>query len=215
MQNETMQKRRYPRRRLNGPIIAQFSARVNFPKYHIIDDCEGFASTPEESRIRRMFNNVVELGASGEGRPCRMCSLESVLISVLDPRPAPQRDVFVTFTSQANPKNQDASVFHYDWLYATDSGMRRLRRLARRGNLAVTGTCSGPVAYGYVSSDAAHVLAANLRTMVIGSVDRIPQPPTIEVLWTLLGDNPPELAEALGSDTGLDPWEVANLLTME
>ena len=206
---------RYPRRRLKGPIAAMFSARAPFPKYHIVDDCEGFASTPSEARLTRVFGDVVELGTFSEGRPCRMCALESVLVSVLDPRPHTERDMFVTFTSQANPKSKDASVFHYDWLHATESGTRRLRRLGRRGNLALTGTCSGVVAYGFVSKDAADVLAANLRTVVIGHLAHLPGAPTIEVLWTLLGDNPPELSEALGLNTDLDPWEVATLLTLE
>ena len=144
-----------------------------------------------------------------------MCTLESALITVLDPRPAPERNVLVTFTSQANPRNPDASVFGFDWLSATPSGAARLQRLARRGGLTVASTCSGPAAFGYVSTDAAAVLQSNLRSFVIGIGQPKPQHSTIEVFWTLLGDNPPELASAMGEIEGMDPWEVATLLTMD
>jgi hypothetical protein len=207
--------RRYPRRRLRGFVDVSYSARVKFPKFHLVADCEGFVSTPDEARLSRRFDTAVELGVCAEGRPCRMCTLESVLVSVLDPRPATERNILVTFTSQANPRSPDASVFHFDWLSATTSGASRLHRLARRGGLAVSATCSGPAAFGYVSTDAAAVLKSNLRSFVIGSGQPAPQPSTVEVFWTLLGDNPPELAAAMGEIEGMDPWEVATLLTME
>lgn len=215
MESTRTTRRRYPRRRLHGPVPTLYSQRVKFPKFHLVADCDGFTATPDEARATRVFTDATAAGIAEEGRPCRMCALESVLISVLDPKPTRERDVLVTFTSQANPKNPDASVFHFDWFNATPSGSARLRRLARRGRLSVTSTCSGPVAYGLVSEAAAAVLARNLRTVVIGASDAIPRASTIEVLWTLLGDNPPELAEAFGEISGMNPWEVATLLTMD
>lgn len=205
--------RRYPRRRLTGAVTVHYSTRPKYPKLHLVEDCEGLEATPPEARDAATFHSVRSLATTDWARPCRMCALESVLITCGDPKPAQERKVFVTFTSQATPRNPDASPLSFDWHAATDSGIARLRRLARRLNLSVTGSCSGPVAYGMVNEDAAAAIAGNLRTVVRHDVVDVPSEAMIATLWTLLGDNPPELAEILGEEVDLDPWTAARLLS--
>jgi hypothetical protein len=208
--------RRYSRRRLDGPVTVTFSARVRYPKFHITDECEALEATPEEARDIVTFDSAMDLGLSSEGRPCRICTLESVLVTVLDPRRRhdEQRDgakVFLSFTSQANPSNPDSDIVNYSWAKATASGQARLRRVARRTRLATTVTSSGIVAYGLVSEAAADVVAKNLRS-VIRHAAAVPGGEVLECLWALLNDDPPELAAYLGSAPNIDAWETARAL---
>jgi hypothetical protein len=208
--------RRYSRRRIYGPVTVVFSARVKYPKFHITPECEALEATPEEARETRTFSSVTELGLSDDGRPCRICTLESVLVTVLDPRRVHDvtRDgvkVFLSFTSQANPTNPDSNITNFGWGKATASGQARVRRVALRSRLSTTSTSSGLVAYGLVSGTAAEVVAKNLRS-VIRHTGVIPGAEVLECVWVLLNDDPPELAEYLGIHPNIDAWETARAL---
>lgn len=133
----------YPRRRLDAPLTVFHSSRLKYPKLHIVEDCDGLARTPEEARAQTTFTSVLEAATVDWARPCRLCALESVVITLGDPKGSPTRDTYVTFTSQASPRNQDASPLSFHWFDSTDSGVARLKRLARRLRLDVTGTKIG------------------------------------------------------------------------
>lgn len=201
-------KRRYPRRVLRGPITVTHSARLRFPKFHMVADCDSLERTPVEARATRDFASPMELALSTEGRPCRNCTLESVLITALK-APSKADPVFVTTTSQANPLDPGASVWKYKWSDSTESGRARVERLAQKANLPLAHTGVGPALYGFVSPDAAQVLRFNLRTQVVASLTELPDRELVETVWTLLGDNPPELA---GSELEDDPWVLAEAL---
>lgn len=211
MLEEPKKRTRYSRSPLSGEIEVVYSNRLKFPKYHVNPDCEGASATPEEARGRKTFESATYLGLDSEGRPCRMCSLESVLRTVFADHPGPEK-VFVSFTAQENPRNPDVDVFSFNWSAATESGQRRVRRLARRGGLSVVRTTAGSTAYGYVNRAVADVLAHNLRTLVRETAKEVPDAAVIECMWALLNDDPPELAEQLNRSTNLDAWETARLL---
>lgn len=208
--------RRYSRRKLEGPVTVTYSLRVRYPKFHISSECEALEATHEEAQRSRTFPSATDLGLSDEGRPCRICTLESVLVTVLDPRRAPEIaieevKVFLSFTSQANPANPDSKITNFEWGKATASGQARVRRVALRSRLSRTVTSSGLAAYGLVSTTAAEVVAKNLRSVVRDS-DAVPTAEVIECVWVLLNDDPPELAEHLGTRTNIDAWETARAL---
>ena len=208
------ERRRYPRRRLRGEVTVWYSERLPYPKYHFVRTCEGLERTPDEAVGERVFPDVFDLALDRDGRPCRMCALESVLVTALDRRKwIGAADVFVTSTSQANPRNPDSALARFEWGQWSDSGAARLRRLARRAGLTVTATVAGPVLWGWTDARTAACLAANLRSCVRtgvepGSLDDA----VIEIAWALINDCPPELAELRGETSAIDAWDTARRL---
>lgn len=214
MSEDTTKPRRYSRRKLRGRVTASWSTRVAYPKLHVVADCESLDNTPEEARDSASFASAPHLATVEWGRPCRMCSLESVLATCLaTPVTAEDPAVFVSFTSQANPKSPDTAggVWSYDWHAATQSGQDRLARLTRRANLKTVHAVCGLVAYGFVARSTADALTHNLRTLVREDVSEEPSADTVSCLWTLLGDSPPELD--LDGGDHVDPWLTAQRLT--
>lgn len=209
--DENTRNRRYPRRLLRGRPVAHYSTRVRFPKFHIVEDCEGFSATPAEAREVHTFTSAAELGCCEWGRPCRMCTLESVLLTCLS-WDADEK-VFVTFTSQSNPRSADASPFSYDWNESTQSGKKRLQRVARKAHLPLVHTVSGPAAYGFVTTLAAEVIAHNLRSLVVTDQVTLPRSTHVECAWTLLGDNPPEIDDQTTRSGADSAWRTAELLS--
>lgn len=216
METTTEKPRRYSRRVLRGRIPVAWSTRVTFPKLHVDPRCEALENTPEEA-VGSERMNAREIAACEWGRPCRMCSLESVLNTLLNtpcPHDGPGDDHtrFVTFTSQSNPRSPDqpGGPYAYQWHASTDSGRRRLLRVAAKAGLQVTHSACGPVAYGFVPADAVPALAQNLRTYCRDHIDEMPSADLVAYLWALLGDNPPELDF---DGDGLDAWDIASRLS--
>jgi hypothetical protein len=204
--------RRRRRQVLRGPITVEYSTRLGFPKLHVDAGCEGLASTPEAARATLRFSSSEDLAAFEEGRPCRMCTLEPLLRTLL--RAGAEPAVLVTFTSQPNPSSPDDSVFSYNWGAVTASGTKRLIRLARAGGLEVCQTPScGPAAYGLVSAETARALAWNLRTHTLIGSEAVPSREAIEIFWALSNDTPPQLADATADAPLLDQWQIAVALT--
>jgi len=192
---------------LRGPIEVSYSVWAPAPRWHIDPECQGLERTPPEARGTRIFTDAFALGGSEEGRPCRMCALESVLRTTLRPWRLPRNDLrLVTFTSQPLPNALTDSPL------VTPSGERRVRRLARALRLGTTSLPGvGVIAYGNVNRHAAPVLAANLRTHTLGrAVSRVPAE-TVECFWMLAGESPDaDLASVTGR---YELWRTARLLT--
>jgi hypothetical protein len=177
----------------------------------MVSDCDSLERTPIEARVVREFASPAELAAARDGRPCRNCTLESVMITVLKAKPGPD-PVFITTTSQANPLEPGRNVWTYKWSDSTESGRARMDRVAKKvvsEHLELAHTCVGPALYGFVSPETAEALRFNLRTQVVPSITEMPSRELVETVWTLLGDNPPELA---GSQSDDDPWFLADAL---
>lgn len=198
----------YTHAKLIGPVEVAFSGRLRFPKFHIDHDCEGLERTPAEARLEKSYANASELGLDFSGRPCRQCSLESVLLTTLAPRPRVKK-VFVTATSQSNPLDPGAKIYNYRWRESTESGRARIIRLAKALNFEIASTPAGPALYGFVPFSAAAILSHNLRTVIRREITEMPSAQVVEVAWTLYGDNPPELGmPAILADV----WETAEAL---
>ena len=212
------QSRKYSHSPILGEVTVRYSLRLKYPKYHLEFNCEGLDSTPIEAQGELTFPNALTLGLTTEGRPCRMCTLESTLITVLSPAPtfsemSKEGLVFCSFTSQANPSNPDSNIANFAWTKATASGEARLRRIAELCGMQTILTSAGIAAYGLTSVEAADVVSTNLRT-VIRPFDKVPSIETIECAWSLLNDDPPEMAQYLGVKNRIDAWETARLLLL-
>jgi hypothetical protein len=197
--------RRYPRRILRGPQQVWFSRYAPHRKLHITADCEGLARTPADN-VDTARINLTELANPDQGRPCRMCSLESVLYTVC-PVGTGGEGVFVTFTSQATPNDEGTRLSSYQWSASTPSGRDRLVRVAKRFGFPLGQASCGPVTCGFVHQDAVTVLERNLRTAAVSDIETLPTLAQIEMFWTLADTDPVEL-----NPDALDPWEMAALL---
>ena len=204
----TTTRRRRVRRRLNGSVTVWFSSRIKYPKLHLVRDCEALLTTPDEAVGTSEFASVFDLAITTVGRPCRMCALESVLLTVLHPdRRRSGQPVFFTSSSQANPLNPDAGIRSFNWSKATESGEARLQRVARRSALPTTRTNAGIVVWGWTDQRGAAALAANIRTVVRPDHNGDVNSSIIEIAWSLLNDTPPELQG--DSEDNLDPLILA------
>jgi hypothetical protein len=209
--------REYPRTPLRTPVRVWFSGRMRgaggYVKYHVDRRCSGLERTHREDLMHEVFADAFALGENDEGRPCRMCTLERVLYTVLRPRAAGNRDgglVFTTFTSQPCPTSPDVNLRRYKWRASSQTGQDRLHRIAAKLNLSTVTSSPGPVAWGFLPTRGADILAANLRTEVRPNVSDLPPADVMDCLWVLLDDNPPQLRNR--SRDGVDPWELARLL---
>jgi hypothetical protein len=209
---DTTTKRRYSRRVLRGRVSTTWSTRVGYPKLHVDATCEALENTPEEARGVELMS-ALQIAGCDWGRPCRMCSLESVLNTLLDPKhhAAGTEMTFVSFTSQSNPLSPDqpGGPWSYAWHESTDSGKQRLVRVAQRAGLEISQTLCGPVAYGFVPADVVGALSHNLRSLHRPEVVELPDAAVIACVWALLGDNPPEIDL---DNEGLDAWDIATKL---
>lgn len=186
--------RRRIRRRLNGTVTVWYSMRVKYPKLHLIRDCEALTTTPDEAVGTCDYPNVFDLATTSGSRACRMCTLESVLMTVLHPdRRRNGAPVFFTSSSQANPLNPDAGLSSFNWSKATESGEARLARVARRSALPTTRTNAGIVMWGWTDQRGAAALAANLRTVIRPDHSGDISSTIVEIAWSLLNDTPPEI----------------------
>jgi hypothetical protein len=96
----------------------------------------------------------------------------------------------------------------YKWGEVTESGEARLTRLVAALGLKTAQTSPvGKVAYGFVPTAGAEILAWNLRAFSFDGVDKLPAPITVETFWTLESDSPRQLGKAT-----FDPFEIAVLL---
>lgn len=208
---------RISRRRLRGEVTVVYSTRVHFPRLHIDENCETLEATPVEARGHLTFPDASTLGTYEDGRPCRVCCLEPVLRAVLKSRRAESVSNTVLFTAsaQANTTRADANLRSYNWAEASDSAQQRLRRVARTVELPTVQTAAGLVIYGIRPQETVDLVRMNLRTSISASVFEVSEE-TIQTLWTLLNDNPPELAFGPFDDAdagGLDLWQLASMLS--
>jgi hypothetical protein len=208
--------KRTSRRRLRGEVTVVYSTRVHFQRLHIDENCETLEKTPENARARMTFPNAWDLGCFDRGRPCRVCCLEPVLRAVLKARGVNPVRVPVLFTAsaQACPSRDDVNLRTYKWAEASDSAEQRLRRVARTVGLPTLQTAAGLVIYGVRSQETVNVIQLNLRTASTKVVSDVSEE-TIQTLWTLLNDNPPELMfEPFPDDVdvNLDLWKMASML---
>jgi hypothetical protein len=148
------------------------------------------------------------------GRPCRMCALEAVLRTVLQParvrdrrrglRFGPTQTVTFTSLPATNVDRRQSTP--------TPSGQARVRRLARSLGLATTelpGT--GVIASGTVARRGVPVLLNNLHGCVLdgGPADAV----TLECFWTLVGDLRKRGDDTTDRELLTELWTSARLLT--
>lgn len=208
----------YPRTPFRGPVRVWFSGRMRdegrFPKYHYDRRCSGLERVPADALAFEVYDDAFALGEDFDGRPCRMCTLERVLYTVLRPRAQGNRGagaVFTTFTSQSCPTSPDQKLHRYRWRESSETGQERLRRIAGVLGLPVATSSCGPVSWGFLPARGAEILSVNLRTELRPEVGALPAKEVIECAWALLDDHPPQL-RALSDDGTPDPWELARAL---
>lgn len=203
-------------KRLKGRQSVTFSSRAAVPKLHLDPECEGLERTPEEARTTEEFSTTFRLAKNPQSRPCRMCTLASVLRTVCDKQLRRNDDrVIVSFTSQASPDRVDGDVWRDEYQKATESGAERLRLLAEAMNWQTVNTLAGPAAVAELSRSAAEVVAANLRcvTLPVAKLDEV-STRRLEAFWTLSSDNPHEQrADGERGTAVARLWEMAGYLT--
>jgi hypothetical protein len=194
------------RRALRGEVTVVVSSRLKFPRFHLDESCEGLINTHVEARTHLTFADAYELGSCPDGRPCRLCALEPVLRAVLNTKKFPVREpVLFTASAQSAPTREDVRLYDYEWATVSDSASSRLRRVARSSRTSSTLTSIGPVLYGIRDRRCVEVVSMNLRTAVAPNVDIELDELTVQTLWTLLTDNPPELAAPRFENFGTNP----------
>jgi hypothetical protein len=162
---------------IRGTVETIHSSTATRPTHHLDPLCPGFESVETERRETRLFDDVDDLAGDTSGRLCRICTLESVLKTVLKHRKG-DRPVFVTFASHVPGRGTP-----------TPSGQARLRRIAKVVRLNVLETVTqGAVAYGNVPERAVDVLGPNVQTYQLPWVRTTPTREHLEYLWMLLGD---------------------------
>jgi hypothetical protein len=201
--------------RAKRPIVAYVSTRALADpkaqaKLHLDISCPGLDRAvihPHEDLTLAVaeFANLRSLASWSDARPCRVCALEPVLDTVLRAGRA-KNLVFATFTSQPNPGE---NLRRYKWRSATESGSARLSRIAERLNLPVAHTSCGQVTWGVFPAAGVRALQRNLRTYTRNLPD-LPDAQTVQMLWALLDESPPELG---GPDGPSDPWDIAELVS--
>lgn len=201
-----MTKPRYPFRRLRGPIVLYRSSRAAEPKMHLLRACEGLARVPDEAVVAEEYPGLGEVLALQDVRPCRLCALSSLIISAcLEKDCGPP--VAFTVTSQPSPMRVDGNPFSSEYRKSTESGARRITRLARRLDWSLATTSLGPVAAGVAGQAAVDFISRNLRTVALPHADA--NLPAVELFWTLAADTPPE---AGGELAFAELWAMAERL---
>lgn len=186
--------------RPDGRVAVTSNRYAKLPRYHFDVTCPGLENANWDLQDTRTFRSVSEMFEQGIGRPCRACALEPALIRYLrsphtraSKRRAtvPGRLAVVTFSSQSNPN--EANPYKYRYREATPSGAERLVRVARELDLPVVDTAAGPVTWTRLTTTAADALGKNLRTIVAPPHVELPEPTTIQALWSMLVTSPPEI----------------------
>lgn len=181
---------------LRGTVETLHATTYPHPTHHLDPLCPGFEKVEEERRAKCVFPDADALADDENGRLCRICTLESVLRTVLRPR-CGDATVFVTFSSR--PPSQGRP---------TESGQARLRRVGKaRGLGIVETTTAGTIAYGNVPTRALTVLERNVLTHQIPWMRGVPDADHLECFWTLLSDIP-----EIGSRELRRAWNTAHLL---
>lgn len=198
---------RQPRAKiLRGAVNVTYSADLTHPSWHLDSECGGLEKVESERRGLREFPDARSLATDTGGRICRMCTLESLLRTILRADDAePSR--YVTFSSLPPAPSRGSSSAPN---LATPSGEARLRRIAKTLGLETTSTpFSGVVAYGTVPARAVGALGVNLATLSIPWVRRTPPSEHIQCFWLLAADRDRPLT--IGVRRAL--WTTSRLLT--
>lgn len=194
--------RRRRARILSGEIGTIHSVTASYPSHHLDPLCPGLERVEEERRGTRTFTDAHAMGMDDEGRICRLCTLESLLRTVLrggDSEPS----AYVTFASTA-PGSTPGSF--------TQSSQSRVRNVARIARLDVVQTSvAGTVVHGLVPVRSIAVLERNLRTLTLPWVRRTPSAEHVDCFWTLLADEHGE--DASDPQRVRSLWRTAGLLT--
>jgi hypothetical protein len=189
-------------RLLRGKVSVTHAIGLAHPSWHLDPSCGGLDSVVEERRALREFPNAWSLAEDTDGRICRMCTLESLLHTLLRSpgRTGPAEPVaYVTFSSRPSARHTP-----------TASGQARLRRIAKTLGLATTSTpSSGIVAHGFVAKRTIPVLETNLEIHPLPWVRRGATDDHLQCFWSLIGDHPGTVATKHRRDT----WTAARLLT--
>jgi hypothetical protein len=186
---------------LRGAVTTTYAAHLPTPSWHLDPSCGGLERVEPSQRDTREFADVWALAEDTDGRLCRMCTLESVLRTILrvGKRAAETPTTRVTFSSRPDP-----------FAPTTTSGEARLRRLARALHLATVNTPhSGLTAYACVPTRAITVLETNLETHPLPWVRSTPTDEHLQCFWTLLGD----LGTTPEFRTRRELWTSSRLLT--
>lgn len=186
-----------------------YSADLPYPSWHLDPECGGLEKVESERRGTRGFADAQALADDTDGRICRMCTLESLLRTILR-REHDEPVRYVTFSS-VPPRHSERRVPARTTVHgASESGEARLRRVAKTLGLETTPTpSSGLVAHGAVPVRALEALGTNLDTLTLPWVRRTPGSEHIQCFWILVDDQPGPLDTALRRDL----WTTARLLT--
>lgn len=201
---------RPPRARiLRAAASVTYSTDLAHPSWHLDPACGGLEKVESERRGIREFSDAWALAGDTDGRICRMCTLESLLRTILRNRVS-EPLCHVTFSSMPPRRSGKRTPSRTTVHGATESGEARLRRLAKTLGLATTPTpTSGLVAYGEVPVRALDALGTNLDTLTLPWVRRTPASEHIQCFWILVDDHEGPLETALRRDL----WTTARLLT--
>lgn len=194
--------------------------KAKWTKWHLELMCTGVRRQPVSISTLRRFDEESNLFVDGgvkvtakwldseemgleelirsTNRPCRLCTLETVLdhgAQVGTP------SVAVTFSGQFVPDEIGVNVF--EWEAASENSRSRLRRIAERMALRTVETSSGPAAFGLVTPSVAALLKSNLRSYELSgglaelcSADKVASERAgyaFESYWMLRNHRPPEV----------------------
>ena len=191
---------------LRGPVNVTYSSDLAHPSWHLDPACGGLEKVESERRGLREFPDAWALATDTGGRICRMCTLESLLRTILRAG-GEESSRYVTFSSLPPASSRGSS---YSTNATTPSGEARLRRIAKSLGLETISTpFSGVVAYGTVPARAVGALGANLDTLSIPWVRRMPPSEHIQCFWLLAADHDGPLATGVRRAL----WTTSRLLT--
>ncbi|MHB1718440.1 MAG: hypothetical protein ACYCV5_14100 [Acidimicrobiales bacterium] len=191
----------------DAKVATWFSAVAPHGVRHLSPACTGLENSASVGSEISTWGAVC---ADMVHRPCRMCALETALVSVLkgDGGCATvrgrSRRAFVTLSSQAAPLDPGTKLHAYRWHTSTPSGEARLAAVAEAVGLRTGRATCGLVAWGFIPRQAVAVLERNLRVLVVRAVHRMPQELTVLTYWSLENDAP-----VLTKTNEIDPWEAA------
>lgn len=181
---------------LRGTVETLHATTYAYPTHHLDPLCPGFEKVEEERRAKLVFPDADALADDENGRLCRICTLESVLRTILRPRRG-DATVFVTFSSLAPSHGRP-----------TESGQARLRRVGKAHGLGIVETATaGTIAYGNVPARSLAVLERNVLTHRIPWMRGVPDADHLECFWTLLSDT-----AKIGARELRCTWNTARLL---
>ena len=169
---------------LRGPVSVSFARDLPTPSWHLDPACAGLEKVTAERRDERTFPDTWTLAEDTEGRLCRMCTLESVLRTLLrdiPKRAAPTTPELVYITFSANPPHSRTTP-----TMSSQDRMRRLRRALKLTTIDVPGT--GIVTHGHFPARLAPIIARNLTTHILPWVRRTPTDEHVHCFWILSND---------------------------